>query len=179
MTTPLHLPAHFVVRHPRLLGGEHPCPGGDTRRHRARIAALLAHGVTTFVDLTEHGRENGVQPYAAYLRGKRSHGLSIAYHHLPIPDAGVPRNATEVEHTLDVIDIALLNGEMVYLHCRSGVGRTGLMFALHLVRHGHSAKAALGEVQEAWRRDPRSAAYPRSPQTEGQLAFVRRSRLQV
>lgn len=167
-------PRWFTVREPRLLGGEHPCPGGDARRHRARLEALLAIGVTTFVDLTEPGRENGVQPYATYLRGRHRDGLSVACHKFPIPDAGVPRSRGEVEQLLDVIDVALWNNELVYVHCRSGVGRTGMVLALHLVRNGHPPSAALRCVLEAWRCDARSTAFPRCPQTDGQVAYVRR-----
>jgi hypothetical protein len=167
------MPRWFTVREPRLLGGERPCPGGDARVQRARIDALLAYGVTTFIDLTEPERENGVQPYRQYLRGRSRDGLSVAYHALPIPDAGVPRDLEAVERTLDVIDLALLNGEVVYLHCRSGVGRTGMMLALHLVRHGEYAAAALRQVQGAWGRDVRSRVFTRCPQTDAQLRYVR------
>jgi protein tyrosine phosphatase (PTP) superfamily phosphohydrolase (DUF442 family) len=169
------MPRWFTVREPRLLGGEHPCPGGAPRVHRARIDALLALGVTTFIDLTEPERENGVQPYRRFLRGRLRDGLSVAYHALPIPDAGVPRDLVAVERALDVIDIALLNGEVVYLHCRSGVGRTGMMLGLHLVRRGVPPGQALLGVQAAWTEDARSTAFPRCPETEGQRSFVRRA----
>ncbi len=164
----------LTVREPRLLGGEHPCPGGDARVHRARIAALLSLGVSTFVDLTRHGHENEVQPYARLLRGRMRGGLLVVYHNVPIPDAGVPHARAQAERLLDVIDSALYNGELVYLHCRSGVGRTGMVLALHLVRHGVPAAEALRQVLAAWRRDERSRVFSRSPQTEGQCAYVRR-----
>jgi protein tyrosine phosphatase (PTP) superfamily phosphohydrolase (DUF442 family) len=166
-------PRWFTAGEPRLLGGEHPCPGADAAVHRARLDALLALGVTTFVDLTEHDRENGVQPYARRLRGRVNAGLRVATFNVPIRDAGVPVSVAQVEALLDVLDAALCNGETVYVHCRSGVGRTGMVLALHLVRWGLSADAALRAVQAAWRRDARSRVFPHSPQTERQRAFVR------
>lgn len=165
-------PRWFTVVHERLLGGEHPCPGGEARVHGARLAALLAAGVTTFVDLTERGRENGVSPYERLLAREVRHGLSAAYFNFPVPDAQAPRSRAQVEQVLDVLDAALANGETVYLHCRSGVGRTGTLLALHLVRHGHAPREALRLVQAAWRRDARSAAWARCPQTEGQWRYV-------
>ncbi len=166
------LPRFFTVHNARLLGGEHPCPGGDLRVHRARIDALVSYGVTTFIDLTQQGRENGVQPYDRLLRGRSHGGLPVVVHNLPIPDAGVPTSSNHAERVLDLIDAALCNDECVYVHCRSGVGRTGMVLALHLVRHGAKAERALRLVQAAWRRDVRSMQYPYSPQTERQRAFV-------
>lgn len=143
-------PRWFTVRHPRLLGGEHPCTSGDARLHRTRLAHLLKSGVTTFVDLTEYGRENGIQPYRGQL-ARAAHGsLHASYHAFPMRDAAAPQSAVQVEAILDVIDIALLNDERVYVHCRSGVGRTGTVLALQLVRHGYApprgAAAGSGRV---------------------------------
>ena len=166
-------PRWFTVQEPRVLGGEHPCVGGDARVHRARVDALLALGVTTFVDLTEHGRENGVQPYAHLLRGRVRDGLPVAYFNVPIPDAGVPTSRAQVEQVLDVIDAAVCNHERVYVHCRSGVGRTGMVLALRLVRWGATGSEALRLVQDAWTRDERSRVFSRCPQTEGQQQYVR------
>jgi atypical dual specificity phosphatase len=169
---PAPAPRWFTVRNPRLLGGEHPCPGGDVRLHRTRLAQLLELGVTTFVDLTEYERENGIQPYRGRL-ARAAHGsLHACYHTFPMRDAAVPQSAAQVETILDLIDIALLNDERVYVHCRSGVGRTGTVLALHLVRRGYTPREALRLVQAAWRKDPRSSLWPRSPQTEAQRRYV-------
>lgn len=165
-------PRYFTVVHPRLWGGEHPCLGGDARAHAARLATLLDAGVTTFVDLTEHGRENGVTPYGRRLRGVHRHGLSAAYFNFPVPDTHPPRSRAQAEEILDVIDAALANDETVYLHCRSGVGRTGTVLGRHLVRHGHVPASALRMLAAAWRRDPRSRYWPTCPQTEGQRRYI-------
>ncbi|MBX9855116.1 MAG: hypothetical protein K2Y26_06310, partial [Gemmatimonadaceae bacterium] len=61
---------------------------------------------------------------------------------------------------------------MVYLHCRSGIGRTGTMLALHMVRHGFSPSNALRRLEAAWRRDARSEVWPRCPQTQGQRSYI-------
>ena len=82
------------------------------------------------------------------------------------------RSRAQVEQVLDVIDAALENGETVYLHCRSGIGRTGTVLALHLVRHGYSPADALRRLEAAWRRDERSGTWSRCPQTEGQRRYI-------
>jgi len=165
-------PRWFAVTEPRLLGGEHPCPGGDRRQHSARLAALLDAGVTTFVDLTERERENGLEPYNRRLGRVAHQGLPVSYHAFPIRDAGLPQSRAQVEAILDVIDSALGNEETVYVHCRSGIGRTGTVLALHLVRHGSPPREALRLVQAAWRRDARSREWRNCPQTEGQRRYV-------
>jgi protein tyrosine phosphatase len=140
--------------------------------HSVRLDLLLDFGVTTFVDLTERHRENGVSPYHRRLRGKNCNGLPVAYFNFPMPDAQVPRSRVQAEQVLDVIDAALANDETVYLHCRSGVGRTGILLALHLVRHGYAPRQALRLVQAAWRRGVRNRVWPRCPQTEAQWRYV-------
>lgn len=165
-------PRYFTVEHARVWGGEHPCPGSDTRFQCARLASLLEAGVTTFIDLTEHGRENGVTPYRRLMRGAHRHGLPAAYVNVPIVDTRPPRSWQEAVAILDVMDAALANGEMVYVHCRSGVGRTGTLLGLHLVRHGYSPSEALRALQTAWSRDPRSVFWPRCPQTESQRRCI-------
>ena len=168
----LQQPRYFTVEHARVWGGEHPCPGSDTRLHRARLATLLEAGVTTFIDLTEHGRENGVTPYGRLLRGAHWHGLPAAYFNVPIVDTRPPRSWEQAVAILDVIDAALANRETVYVHCRSGVGRTGTILGLRLVRHGHTPREALRALQAAWAKDPRNTYWPRCPQTESQRRFI-------
>lgn len=166
------VPRYFTVLNERLLGGEHPCPGGDPAVHAARLDVLLNMGVTTFVDLTERHRENGIALYDRRLRGAVRDGLSVAYFNFPVPDAQAPRRRRQADQVLDVVDAALENGETVYLHCRSGIGRTGTMLALHLVRHGYAPIDALRQLDAAWRRDTRSQVWPRCPQTEGQRRYI-------
>lgn len=170
--SPVAPPRYFTVAHPRLWGGEHPCPGGDEVAHAARLAMLLHAGVTTFIDLTERNRENGLEPYGRRLQGAHNHGLSVVDFNFPIPDAQAPRSRAQLDEILNVIDAALANEETVYLHCRSGVGRTGTVLALHLVRHGCTPTAALRHVAAAWRRDARSRMWACCPQTEGQRRYI-------
>ncbi len=168
----LQQPRYFTVHHARVWGGEHPCPGNDAKVQRARLATLLEAGVTTFIDLTEHGRENGVTPYGRLLRGAHRHRLSAAYFNIPVVDTRPPRSWGEAVAILDIMDAALANGETVYVHCRSGIGRTGTILGLHLIRHGYSPDEALRALQAAWTMDPRSATWPRCPQTESQRRCI-------
>ncbi|XWV15443.1 MAG: hypothetical protein HEQ11_03920 [Gemmatimonas sp.] len=128
--------------------------------------------MTTFVDLTEHGRENGVTPYGRRLRGVHRHGLSVAYFNFPVPDTHPPRSRAQAEEILDVIDAALANDETVYVHCKSGVGRTGTILGVHLVRKRFTPANAVQILTAAWQRDLRSGLWPVCPQTDAQRRYI-------
>ena len=78
-------------------------------------------GVTAFLDLTEG-------EYA-------------------IPDRTCPAPET-MTRILDRIDELLAGGEVVYVHCLAGIGRTGTVVGCWLVRHGTGGEAALAAVEE-------------------------------
>ena len=48
---------------------------------------------------------------------------------------------------LDSIDASLAAGEVVYVHCLAGIGRTGTVIGCYLVRHGLSGEEALARVE--------------------------------
>lgn len=83
-------------------------------------------GITFYLDLTEEGE---LAPYA--------HGLPSDARHvrMPIHDFGVP-SEEQMIRTLDLLDDALAAGEVVYVHCRAGVGRTRTVVGCHRMRHG-------------------------------------------
>ena len=61
----------------------------------------------------------------------------------PIPDRKVPRSESEVADTLEKLDTDLSAGKNVAIHCRQGVGRTGLVAACLLIKKGLSSGAAV------------------------------------
>jgi protein-tyrosine phosphatase len=143
----------------RLLAGEYPS-SFDPDDARARIASLLGAGVTVVVDLTEEGE---LVPYSDLLGDARSIRR-------PIRDFSAPTEE-EMAQTLNVLDDALARGEVVYVHCWGGRGRTGTVVACHLVRHGLDPAAALARVAELLAETPNAGRA--SPETEEQLALVR------
>jgi protein-tyrosine phosphatase len=67
----------------------------------------------------------------------------------PIPDRQVPRSDAELGRTLDRMNAALTSGRNILVHCRQGVGRTGLVAACLLVKAGMSPGAAVETVSAA------------------------------
>lgn len=147
----------------RLLAGEYP-RNKDEESSREKISALLRSGITIFIDLTEENE--GLLPYAGLI-GTASHKR------FAIRDLSVPASAGVTAAILDAIDHHVRQGEMVYVHCWGGVGRTGLIVGCWLARHGLGGKAALVRLRELWQRCPKSA-YRRTPETREQEQYILR-----
>ncbi len=138
-----------------LLAGGYPFSPDDVDR--------LCRSVTFVVDLTEEGE---LAPYGEHLRGVRRVRA-------PIRDFSVPTD-DEMIRILDVIDEALERGDVVYVHCWGGRGRTGTVVGCHLVRHGMAPADALARIARLRRRLPDGRVS--SPEADEQIALVRRWR---
>ncbi len=115
-------------------------------------AALVAAGVTLFVDLTEEGE---LLPYLV--------DATARHERVPVPDFSAPPVPT-MRRVLDLIRAELEAGGLVYLHCHGGCGRTGTVVGCWLVERGLPGEEALARVAElsGWR----------CPETPEQRALV-------
>lgn len=80
-------------------------------------------------------------------REARAKGMKFAS--LPIPDREVPNSESEVTAILDRLDADLSAGKKVVVHCRQGIGRTGLVAACLLVSKGRTPEAAIKTLSTA------------------------------
>jgi len=67
----------------------------------------------------------------------------------PIPDRHVPQSETQLAKVLEDVARGLSAGKDVVIHCRQGVGRSGLVAACLLVGHGMSPGAAVEAISAA------------------------------
>ncbi len=67
----------------------------------------------------------------------------------PIPDRQVPNSETEMAAVLERIDAELTAGKNLVVHCRQGIGRTGLVGACLLVTKGLSSERAVKRLSTA------------------------------
>jgi protein-tyrosine phosphatase len=126
-----------VIEPGRLIAGRHPCAWGPESAP-PEVRGLVEAGVTLCLDLTQEGE---LEPYAHLLPP------SVRHVRIPIRDFSVPTHE-ELEGALDEIDGELAAGGLVYVHCWAGCGRTGVVVASWLVRHGMSPHDALARIAE-------------------------------
>ena len=82
---------------------------------------------------------------------------------LPIEDGGVPGDSARAIRLVRGVIAALDAGETVVVHCRGGLGRSGLIAACYLVATGEEYKAAIARVR---------AARPGAVENDDQEQFV-------
>jgi hypothetical protein len=157
------LPNTYWVIPGRLLAGEYPLGDGDADA-RLRLALLRGAGIDYFVDLTEEGE----RPAYRHLLPTHSQHLRSA-----IADTWVPNNAAQMQQILSDIRAALAGGRCVYVHCRAGIGRTGLVVGCFLAEEGGNGKAALKLLNRLWRQSERAKTWPKVPQTVEQANYIR------
>ena len=157
------LPDTYWVIPGRLLAGEHPA-GADRVESCARLARLQDAGIDSFVDLTEPGE----MPAYRHLLPKGTDYLRSA-----IVDTRVPNNVVQTRELLAAIQAALDSGRRVYVHCRAGIGRTGLVVGCFLANQSPTGAAAIETLNRLWRQSERAKSWPNVPQTPEQADYIR------
>ena len=108
---------------------------------------------------TQEEREFEIQNERAEVRKQEMQFMSF-----PIPDMEVPASQSELAAELEVVDRALNAGKNVLVHCRQGIGRTGLVAGCLLVSRGISPETAMRKISAA-RGVP-------VPETEAQRSWI-------
>lgn len=156
------IPNSYWVEPGRILAGEHP-DGGSDAATRARLDALLAAGVRSFIDLTA---SDEMPAYQSLLPP------GVAYENFPIPDHSVPRSPQQMREVQIALERLMAAHAAVYVHCRAGIGRTGITIGCYLREQGENAAAALAELNRLWQQNARAARWPSIPETEEQEQFI-------
>jgi predicted protein tyrosine phosphatase len=76
-----------------------------------------------------------------------THDTGMRFVSLPIPDRQVPSSPSEVAPILEELNAELLACKNAVIHCRQGVGRSGMMAACLLVLRGMDPGAAVLELE--------------------------------
>ncbi len=117
------------------------------------LKALQRVGVTCLVTLTESAPEVGQM---------REYGIDNIWS--PVRDMEAP-SITQAAAICKQIERRLQQGEVLAVHCRAGLGRTGTLLAAYLIWEGGEALGALETVRRV---------EPRWVQSEEQVAFLER-----
>ncbi|MFT5469543.1 MAG: protein-tyrosine phosphatase [Verrucomicrobiales bacterium] len=83
----------------------------------------------------------------------------------PIRDRGLPQSLSNFAEFNREIYQAILSGTNIVVHCRAGIGRTGIFSAALLLRSGQNAEEAFKRIS--------AARGLRVPDTEEQRAWVK------
>lgn len=132
------------------LGGM-PRPGLIDRLEHD-LEGLKRLGATVLVTLEETALVDPVAVRAAGIRPV----------HFPIADMCAPELAAAIALSRDV-DRWMRDGEVIVVHCRAGLGRTGLVLACQLIAMGETARGALEAVR---------AINPKCVQSAAQVSFL-------
>lgn len=144
-----------------------------------KLDALLDAGVRTFIDLTECGELSPYAPHLstrAVLLGAESH--SIEYHRFPIRDRSLPQSVDYMYRVLHVLRDNERRGRISAVHCRGGIGRTGMVVGCWLVESGiaRNGDEALRTIAREWKTVEKCTRFPHSPETGPQFEFVQKFR---
>ncbi|KAK9792072.1 hypothetical protein WJX73_007738 [Symbiochloris irregularis] len=162
---------------PRLLVGAYPSEwpgiGGQSN-----LEWVVRHGVNRIISLqAEMPAPPPYQAAATRIDATRSEQNRWQYGkkpmtcvHVPVQDFDVPTISQVQSLVTDMADW-LCGGDVIYMHCMGGIGRTGTMCACILISlYSLPAQRALDHVQAAF--DTRKGR-GKSPETEAQVQFVK------
>ncbi|KAF8433733.1 protein-tyrosine phosphatase-like protein [Boletus edulis BED1] len=158
---------------PQLLACEYPWSPFESSQ---KLDKLLAAGVRTFIDLTESGE---LSPYSPHLPDlAHAHDIPVSeieYHQFPIQDRSLPESTEFMFSILDVLRDNERRGRVAAVHCRGGIGRTGMVIGCWLVESAlaKSGEEALRIIAALWQTVEKCKRYPHSPETGPQCQFVK------
>ncbi|KAI0077499.1 phosphatases II [Panus rudis PR-1116 ss-1] len=166
---------------PNLVACEFPfCPVKpaqiERKQTKQKLDALLSTGVRTFIDLTE---PHELFPYFPHLASRCAllgiDPTEVEYYNFPIRDRSLPQSVEFVREILAVLKDCETRGRIAAVHCRGGIGRTGLVVGCWLVESGvaKDGEDALRMIAEEWKSVEKYKRFPCSPETGPQFEFVR------
>ncbi|WP_371155244.1 hypothetical protein [Jannaschia sp. 2305UL9-9] len=120
-----------------------PCP--DPGALSDAVHALADDGITTVISLLtpEDVQTLGLEREEAHCAAR-----GMAFVAAPIRDFGLP-SADQVTWLQSLIGGRLDAGDAVFVHCKAGIGRSGITACAVLVDRGHTPEAALKIVSAA------------------------------
>jgi protein-tyrosine phosphatase len=128
----------------------HVLTGVWARDLEADLLAIRDWGATSLVTLIE---EHEFELLKVSDLGARAKGMGLDWHHLPIRDVSVPDERFEGgwKKSGPLLLARLHKGERIVVHCRGGLGRSGLVAARMLVEMGIAPRDAINRVRAARR----------------------------
>lgn len=118
--------------------------GGDWLE--GEIVAWQRDGVDLVFSLLTKDEERDLD---ITLEGDEAQAHGMSFLSFPVLDREVPESQSEFARVLERLDGELSQGHNVVMHCRQGIGRTGLAAACLLMGRGISTQTALDRLSAA------------------------------
>jgi protein-tyrosine phosphatase len=145
---------------------------------RGRLAiAPRPRGADWLTDEVAKWKQAGIGVVLSLLTSEEEQELGLAaepvevtrqgmeFRSFPIPDRHIPSSETSFAQTIEKIDRDLKSGKNVVVHCRQGIGRSGLVAACLLIGGGGLSPGAAVSTVSAGRGTP-------IPDTEEQREWI-------
>lgn len=111
------------------------------------VRSWARSGLNVLVSLLEPAEE---AEFSLTQEADLCRSSGIEFHSFPIPDRGVPASRDETLQLVRRLERHLAAGHSVGIHCRQGIGRSGVIAACLLVSAGelpHKAFERIGRVR--------------------------------
>lgn len=131
---------------------------------RDELQGLAQIGVTTIASLLEPQEEAELELSA---EASVATELGLRFLRYPIADRGVPSATAEFHRFVTGLAEEVRSGRGVAVHCRAGIGRSGITAATVLVSLGHEPRDVFAMVSKA-----RGVSVP---DTEAQIEWFRKN----
>jgi protein-tyrosine phosphatase len=118
--------------------------GGDWLEEEVRSWAKAGIEVVVSLLMEEEISDLDLTQEPAVCKSQGIEFLTLA-----IPDRSVPASALAFRNLLEQLEKALANGKSVAIHCRQGIGRSGLITAGVLILSGVEPGLALERISAA------------------------------
>ena len=118
--------------------------GGDWLENEVRAWKKMGFDVVVSLLTTDELDELGLADEADLSRAQ---GLQFC--EFPIPDLGIPKSSAAARELVDNLRSDLDVGKQIAIHCRQGIGRSGLIAAGVLIVSGVEPELAIRQVSAA------------------------------
>lgn len=151
----------------KIMFGWYPTDPKSHGIYSNNIEHLISTGRNVFINLTTRDERSFLYKYMDVVASKSQNPIFI---HYEIEDSKIP---TDMKSFREFINLLVsLKDHNLYIHCRGGHGRSGVVAACLLINMGYSNEDALDIVSKSHKTREYIPNYP-CPQTEEQILFVK------
>lgn len=153
----------------QIMFGWYPSPPDTSGIYSNNIDALISTERNVFVNLTTLDETSSLYDYKPYTKHHLPETLFLSY---PIPDCGIPTDNDSFCKLIVKLYELIQKGMKLYIHCRGGHGRSGIVVGCLLINMGYNVEEVLKLLTMAHKTREYIPDYP-CPQTQEQIQYIR------